>query len=95
MRVVACALNNVVIARAYNSDHQRFLIDGLFKICPEENVKLVIVDSMISHFRGEYVGRENLAGRQQKLARWLVPKMVKNGIYSSFRGSGVGKSCFL
>lgn len=33
----------------------------------EENVKLVVVDSMISHFRGEYVDRENLAERQQKL----------------------------
>jgi len=65
------ALNNVIIARAYNSDHQSFLIDNLFKICSEENVKLVVVDSMISHFRGEYVGRENLAERQQKLNQCL------------------------
>ncbi|MDH5794153.1 MAG: DNA repair and recombination protein RadA, partial [Candidatus Bathyarchaeota archaeon] len=28
---------------------------------------LVIVDSMIGHFRGEYIGRENLSERQQTL----------------------------
>jgi len=60
-------LDNIIVARAYNSDHQSLIIDHLFKICPKENVKLVVVDSMISHFRSEYVGRENLSERQQKL----------------------------
>jgi len=64
-------LNKIIIARAYTSDYQSFLIDNLLKICSEENVKLVVVDSMISHFRGEYVGRENLAERQQKLNQCL------------------------
>ncbi|MFB0503360.1 MAG: hypothetical protein ACETWE_05975 [Candidatus Bathyarchaeia archaeon] len=36
-------------------------MDHLFEKCPEENVKLVVVDSTISHFRGEYVGRESLS----------------------------------
>jgi len=31
----------------------------------------VVVDSIISHFRGEYVGRESLAERQQKLNKYL------------------------
>jgi len=60
-------LNNIILCRVYNSDHQSLIIDHLFKKCPEENVKLVIVDSMISHFRGEYLGRESLAERQQLL----------------------------
>jgi len=60
-------LNNIILCRVYNSDHQCLIIDHLFKKCPEENVKLVIVDSMISHFRGEYLGRESLAERQQLL----------------------------
>jgi len=64
-------LNGIIIARAYNSDHQCFLIDHLFKKCPEENVKLVVVDSMISHFRGEYVGRDTLSERQQTLNQYL------------------------
>ena len=60
-------LGNIFLARAYNSSHQELLTEHLFKFCPENNVKLVVVDSMIGHFRGEYVGRENLSERQQKL----------------------------
>jgi DNA repair protein RadA len=60
-------LENIFLARAYNSSHQCLLTDHLFKFCPENDVKLVIVDSMIGHFRGEYVGRENLSERQQTL----------------------------
>ena len=64
-------LDGIIWARAYTSDHQCLIIDHLFKVCPEENVKLVVVDSMISHFRGEYIGREELADRQQKLNMYL------------------------
>jgi DNA repair protein RadA len=63
--------SRVFVARAYNSSHQCLLIDRLFSFCPENNVKIVIIDSMISHFRGEYLGRENLAERQQKLNQYL------------------------
>jgi DNA repair protein RadA len=65
------AASNIFVARAYNSSHQCLLIDRLFMLCPENNVKLVVVDSMISHFRGEYIGRENLSDRQQKLNQYL------------------------
>ncbi|MCW4020142.1 MAG: DNA repair and recombination protein RadA, partial [Candidatus Bathyarchaeota archaeon] len=63
--------NNILVGRAYNSSHQCLLIDRLFTLVPENNIKLVVVDSMISHFRGEYVGRENLSERQQKLNQYL------------------------
>ena len=63
--------DNILVARAYNSSHQCLLIDRLFTLVPENNIKLVVIDSMISHFRGEYVGRENLAERQQKLNQYL------------------------
>jgi len=62
---------NIFVARAYNSSHQCLLIDRLFTLCKDNNRKLVVVDSMISHFRGEYSGRENLAERQQKLNQYL------------------------
>jgi len=68
--------NNILLARAYNSSHQCLLIDHLFTLCSEKNVKLVVVDSMISHFRGEYVGRETLADRQQKLNK-VLHKLVR------------------
>jgi len=64
-------LDNIIVARAYTSDHQRFLIDCLFRKVPEEKARLVIVDSIISHFRGEYVGREDLSMRQQVLNQYL------------------------
>ena len=35
------------------------------------NIRLVIVDSLTAHFRAEYVGREALASRQQKLNQHL------------------------
>ncbi|MFC1802569.1 DNA repair and recombination protein RadA [Thermoproteota archaeon] len=64
-------LSNVLIARAYNSDHQIMLVKSLPKICQEQDIKLVIVDSMIGHFRGEYIGRGTLAERQQKIGSVL------------------------
>ena len=35
------------------------------------DIRLVIVDSLTAHFRAEYVGRESLANRQQKLNQHL------------------------
>jgi DNA repair protein RadA len=64
-------LENILIARAYNSEHQIMLIKHLPEVCQENDIKLVIIDSMIGHFRGEYIGRGNLSERQQKLASCL------------------------
>jgi DNA repair protein RadA len=61
-------LSNVLIARAYNSDHQIMLVKNLPQVAQEHDIKLVIVDSMIGHFRGEYIGRGTLAERQQKIS---------------------------
>jgi len=61
------ALKNIIYARAYNSDHQILLIDEVRKIIPEKNIRLLILDSLVGHFRSEYPGREFLAVRQQKL----------------------------
>jgi DNA repair protein RadA len=60
-------LKNIIVGRAYNSDHQILLVKEASKIIEEKNIKLVIVDSIISHFRSEYVGRGTLANRQQIL----------------------------
>ncbi len=61
------ALKNIIYAKAYNSDHQMLLVDELRDLIPRENIRLVIIDSLVSHFRSEYPGRELLAARQQKL----------------------------
>lgn len=60
-------LSNVIYARAYSSDHQIMLIKDSMKIIAEKNIKLIVMDSLISHFRAEYIGRGTLANRQQLL----------------------------
>ncbi len=64
-------MENIYYMRAVNSDHQMAVVEELFSLVPKENVKLVVVDSVTSHFRAEYPGRENLAIRQQKLNKHL------------------------
>ncbi|MHA2170177.1 MAG: DNA repair and recombination protein RadA, partial [Candidatus Kariarchaeaceae archaeon] len=61
-------LENILHGRAHNSDHQMVLVEKMMKeYIPTENVRLLVVDSLISHFRAEYIGRGTLAARQQKL----------------------------
>ena len=61
------ALKNITVGRAYNSDHQMLLIKEAPRIIENKNIKLIIVDSLIGHFRSEYIGRGTLASRQQTL----------------------------
>lgn len=64
-------LENIYIARAYNSDHQMILAEKAKDIMKEKNIKLIIVDSLMAHFRSDYVGRGTLSDRQQKLNRHM------------------------
>jgi DNA repair protein RadA len=65
------ALENVFVARAYNSDHQVLLAEKAEEIIKKESIKLLVVDSLTSSFRSDYTGRGTLADRQQKLNRHL------------------------
>ena len=65
------AVKNIIYAEAYTSDHQMFLMENADEIIKKNNIKLIIVDSLTSHFRSEYVGRETLARRQQKLNKHM------------------------
>ncbi|MBO3803000.1 MAG: DNA repair and recombination protein RadA [Candidatus Brockarchaeota archaeon] len=60
-------VSNIVVAEAYNSDHQILILEKADQIIKANNIKLIVVDSLTSHFRSEYLGRESLAARQQKL----------------------------
>jgi len=64
-------VKNIIFAEAYTSDHQMFLVDNADKVVKENGIRLIIVDSLTSHFRSEYLGREMLAERQQKLNKHL------------------------
>ena len=60
-------LKKIIVGRAHNSNHQVLLIREAPKIIEEKNIKLIIIDSVITHFRSEYIGRGTLATRQQVL----------------------------
>ncbi len=64
-------LDRIHVARAYNSAHQMLLVDEIKKLSKNIDVKLIIVDSLTSHFRSEYIGRGMLARRQQLLNRHM------------------------
>lgn len=70
--------NRILRVLATSSAHQKLLIDTINKITAEckndparAPVRLLIVDSIIAHYRSEYVGRGALAERQQALGDFL------------------------
>ena len=64
-------VKNIIYAEAFTSDHQMFLLEKADEIIKANNIKLIIVDSLTAHFRSEYIGREMLAPRQQKLNKHM------------------------
>ncbi len=64
-------VKNIIYAEAYTSDHQMFLLENADEIIKANNIKIIIVDSLTAHFRSEYIGREMLASRQQKLNKHM------------------------
>jgi DNA repair protein RadA len=64
-------VKNIIYAEAFTSDHQMFLLENADEIIKANNIKLLVVDSLTAHFRSEYIGREMLASRQQKLNKHM------------------------
>jgi DNA repair protein RadA len=60
-------LKNIQVARAENSDHQIILLEKSEETIEKNNIKLIVIDSLTSHFRSDYIGRGALSERQQKL----------------------------
>lgn len=67
------ALRRIKVARAFNADHQMLLAEKVEDLIKKQNfkVKLVVVDSLTSHFRAEFIGRGALAERQQKINKHM------------------------
>jgi len=61
----------VSYAKVYGSEHFVFLLENAHKPIRERNIKIIVVDSLVSPFRAEYLGRELLAPRQQLINRCL------------------------
>ena len=75
-------LKNIIFGRAYNSDHQIILIKEAANLIKEQNIKLIVVDSLIGHFRSEYIGRGTLANRQQTINSHLHDLLRLCDIYT-------------
>ncbi len=74
--LVEIFLDNIHVAKAFNSNHQILLAEKAQELAAESQddefpVRLLCVDSLTAHFRAEYVGRGQLADRQQKLNKHL------------------------
>lgn len=64
-------LDNIVYARAFNTDHQLELLVEASALMVESRFAMIIVDSVTALYRSEYVGRGELAARQSHLLRSL------------------------
>ena len=74
--LIEAMLDKIHVAKAFNSNHQILLTEKAQEIASESQdgdfpVRVLCVDSLTAHFRAEYVGRGELAERQQKLNKHL------------------------
>ncbi|KAI0251932.1 Rad51-domain-containing protein [Lactifluus subvellereus] len=62
------ALENILYARAFNSEHQMELINECSqRFAEDKDFRLLIVDSIMALFRVDFSGRGELSERQQKM----------------------------
>jgi len=64
-------LDNVICARAYNTDHQNRLLMSACAMMSESRFALMVVDSATALYRTDFSGRGELSARQIHLARFL------------------------
>ena len=86
--LVDSMLDKIHVAKAFNSNHQILLAQKAKEIASEHEdsewpVRLLCVDSLTAHFRAEYVGRGQLADRQQKLNKHLHDLMRLGDLYNT------------
>lgn len=86
--LVDSVLDHIHVANAFNSNHQILLAEKAEELTgdsqdDERPVRVVCVDSLTAHFRAEYVGRGELAERQQKLNKHLHDLMRIGNVHNT------------
>ena len=86
--LVEAFLDKIHVAKGFNSNHQMLLAEKAKEIASEFEdddwpVRLLAVDSLTAHFRAEYVGRGELADRQQKLNKHLHDLEKVGNLYNA------------
>lgn len=64
-------LKKIIYAEAFTSEHQTVLLNNCEDVIAENGVRLIVIDSLMAHFRSEYPGRAVLAERQQNINKFL------------------------
>ncbi|XP_049851529.1 DNA repair protein RAD51 homolog A-like [Schistocerca gregaria] len=64
-------LDNIAVARAFNSDHQTKLLMQAAQMMADSRFALIVVDSATALYRTDYSGRGQLSDRQMHLAKFL------------------------
>lgn len=67
------SLKYVIVGQSFNSDHQQLLTEEIDNMVENQgkDIKMLIVDSLMHHFRAEYLGRGTLSNRQQMINGYL------------------------
>jgi len=86
--LIAAFLDQIHVAKAFNSNHQILLAEKAKELAGEHEesewpIRIVCVDSLTAHFRAEYVGRGELAERQQKLNKHLHDLMRLGDLFNT------------
>lgn len=76
-------MNRIFVTRSFNVDHQMLLVDEIEKMLQNDNTfRILVIDSLTSHFRADYSGRGELAPRQQKLNKHLHQLLKLADLYN-------------
>ena len=86
--LIEAFLDQIHVAKAFNSNHQILLAEKAKELAGEHEesewpIRIVCVDSLTAHFRAEYVGRGELADRQQKLNKHLHDLMRIGDLFNT------------
>ena len=64
-------MDNVIFARAHNTDQQNKLLMQAAALMCENKFALLVVDSATALYRTDFSGRGELSARQMSLAKFL------------------------
>lgn len=93
-------LTNIMVGRAYTTDMQIAMVENIIRINRDKEIKLMVIDSLTSNFRAEFIGKEALIDRQQKLNHHIqqlsrmanifdLAVVITNQVMSSFDHDGI------
>lgn len=77
------ALDNIFVESVENTDKQVEAVIKAGRTIRENNVRLIILDSLTHHWRSEYLGRENLPDRQGGINQHIHLLLRRAQVYNA------------